>query len=148
MLDYVAIKVADAALSPPIADPDAAASALNAQTEALSPQDFSALDALTVLLAYGDWPKIVVRSEVRPLDTGGVVAAALSAVALLNSRGVIHAKSDTLWAVFTSQIAKLVGAGDVSPASVAAITALRTPVVPLWPVVLSGNDIVAARGLE
>lgn len=147
MLDYHALKVADAALSPPIPDPSAAAAALNAQTTTLPPQDFPALSALNILLTNGDWPKIIARSETRPIDSAGPISAALSAIALLESRSTIQASSATVWAAFAASMGALVTAGDISSASQAAIAALRTPTVPAWPVVLTGNDVTAARSL-
>lgn len=142
---YAQLKVADALLA--IIDAAAAATALNAQTMILPPQDFPALAALNVLLIAGDWPKVVVRSEIRPLDQAGAVGAALSAVALLQSRGTIQGSNATAWASFSTAIGILVSAQDISPASATAIAALRTPTVPAWPVVMSADDVLAARAL-
>lgn len=147
MLDYAAVKAADAALSPALPDPVAAAAALNAQTVTLPPQDFPALSALNVLLLYDDWPKIIVRSEMRPVDNGGPISAALNAVALLEARGTIYASNDTVWTAFQAMLAALVASGDIGPASQAALLALRTPSVPRWPVALTDHDIDTARSL-
>jgi hypothetical protein len=71
----------------------------------------------------------------------------LSAAALLEARGTIQGSNPTAWTAFSTSVAVLVTAGVVSPASVAAIGALRTPTVPVWPVVLTADDVIAARSL-
>lgn len=144
-LDYNALKAADAALNPPQADPAAAAAALNAQTITSGPTDFSAISALNILLISGEWPKVIIRTEARPLDA--IVGAALSATTLLQARGIISGTDETAWAAFIAALNGLQSVGDISAASVAAIEALRTPTKPAWPVVLTDNDIIAARGL-
>lgn len=147
MLDYSALKAADVALSPPIVNPAAAAAALNTQTVMLPPQDFSAIEALNILLINGDWPRIVVRSETRPIDANGPISAALSAVALLQSRGMVQATNTVIWTVFQAMLTALVQSGDVGLTTQAAILALRTPAVPAWPVVLTADDVTMARSL-
>lgn len=155
MWTYPQVKVADAALSPTIADPVAAATALNAQTVVLPPQNIALKQATNILLLAGDWAKIILRSRGSISDPNAPTAAdlavlsAISASEMLRVVGEIILASDTAtWTAFATQLNSLSAVGDVSAASAMSIEALRTPIVPAWNPPVTDQDVLAARGLS
>lgn len=150
-MDYLALKAADAALG--IVDPAAAATALNATTSAMT-RDIPCSDARSIILMSGEYGMLVLLSRNSPstnaLDgkpAASVIAAAITAIATLDNTETIKT---TVTAVLTSAQAMfrtLVQAGALSQASSDAIFALRTMQMPVWPIVLTAQDITAARKL-
>lgn len=150
------LKAAVLALSPAPADDQAAADAINAQTVQASPADFPAAFAFNVLdaSATADWFKVVQRSKqalsgsATPTAADMAVLAASAAVALMQVPGeTVRASDTTTWARFTASLAALQAVGDVSAASVSAITALATPspTAPKWVPAVTSGDVQTAK---
>lgn len=151
MVDYQKLKDADAALG--IADPVAAAAALNAQaTQGL--RDIPCTDARSVLLATGEYGALVMLSRRDPSSVAGdgkppagLVAAAITAIATLDHATVIQATDDGKWAAAQQMLGAFVQSGVVTKGSADEISALRILSIPVWPVVLTEHDVTGARGL-
>lgn len=145
------VKAADAALSPPLSDTNAAAAALNAQTTTLPPQDINTGDVERILVPTGEMFAInafsqkTVSNPVSPTISDIQIMAAWNMVRILERFNVIQTSLDSVWQASQEQLGILEQAGLLSPSSAAAIAALRTPTVPLWDPPLTGNDIATAR---
>lgn len=152
---YDQLKAADASLDPIIPDPVAAAATLNAQTVVLPPQAVSTRFALEALIRTTtfDWSKIVLRSRgsisnpSSPTSQDMAVYAAIAAITLLESTSQLNLADPAAWAVFNGALTILQAAGDVSASAAAALTALRTPTVPVWEPPVSDQDVTSAREL-
>jgi len=153
-VDLHAVKVADTAISPAIADPTAAAAYLMTH-QTYTAQAVSVKKAVVHGILFeastGDWLRIMARADLSfssgypntPIASDAPIAAAKMAVALAASD--ITEIDPTGWADFLAQIAALVAAGDVSTATQTAITALGTIQVPQWSETLTGGIVQTAR---
>lgn len=145
-LDYAALAHADAALGP--VDPAEAAAALNAQAVA-EVRDVPCRDARAVLLATGEYGALVLLSRRTPGPDApaALVAAAITAVATLDTSEAIRAGDEGAWRAIQAMLGAFVDAGALSAASRDALLAMRTVSRPVWPVVLTGHDVATARSL-
>lgn len=147
---YAAVKAADAALSPAIADPAAAAAALNAQTVSVV-VDMATADARAVLLVSGEWfgikqlGKQSVSGTSPPTAMDQAIAAANIAVDTLTLTTVLHVSDAPTWAKVQQLAGGLITAGVLSQASLDTWTAMRTKTQPAWTPPLSAGDLQTAR---
>lgn len=143
-LDYAALKSADAALG--IADPAAAAAALNAQTVTVA-ADIPSADARAVLLLSGEWFKIkqLAKMALTGTATDQAIAAADICVDTLTLTTTLQTSSDAVWAAMQPMIGGLQAAGVISADSVAAWAAMRERTRRAFPSDVTGDDIIAAR---
>ncbi|HTJ88882.1 MAG TPA: hypothetical protein VL356_01700 [Acidocella sp.] len=149
---YATVKAADAALSPAVADPGAAAAALNAQTTTQAvPVSIATLHGILMLASTSDWDRITVRSAAayssgwpaNPATTDAAIAAAKLAVSLAGSK--VDSVSVADWPGFLAPLQVLQTAGDVSAASYTAIAALGSVTAATWQPALTAGDIQTAR---
>lgn len=153
ILDYDALAQAWAALSPVPATDLEAADLLNAQTRTLPPQDIPVGVVKNTYLLSGEWFPItqLAKRETSgtnpPTDADMAIIAAFLTVETLNSgrTTAIATSRDDVWVRVNQLIGALVAAGVVSTETYNALAALRTPAVPLWPVILTEHDVAAAR---
>ena len=148
MWTYAAVKAADAALSPPIADFGQAAATLNAQTQT-APIQYVAIGSITSVLLMsgtGDWDKVQARAVMATTGGAGDQAISLAkrAVFLMTSSQIKNVAAAD-WPGFSAMMSVLVEVGDISTASQTAITALAQPTVPLWSPPLDAGNIQTAR---
>jgi hypothetical protein len=155
-MNYATLKAADAALPGAPLDLADATAALNAQTVTLPPQDIAVSSAMGVLLLSptGDWLRLeaaaaqAISSLTAPTQADQVTMAAKLALALVSGPvTAIGTSQPSILATWNGFVAALVAGGVLSAATQAALQALVTPTVPLWPVVLTENDVAAARGI-
>ena len=148
-IEYQFLKDADARLSPAIPDPAAAAAALNRQTRKFT-VDVTTTDARAILLASGEYAVIKLLSEVRDYGTTPreLVLAGITAITTLDSNKTVLANDSLAWAGVLRILGVFVDTGLVSPITRDGIVALRQVDRPIWPVVLTANDIIAARNLR
>lgn len=155
MPDYQAIKAADAALTPQVADPGAAAATLNAQTATLA-QPATAVSVATIhgillLAATGDWLKVDAMSgqayssgyPASPTANDLGINAAKLAITLAGSKVDVVDPSD--WAGFLAQLQALVTAGAVAQATYNQIAALGVMTAPIWQPPVTAGDVQTAR---
>lgn len=145
-MNYAAIKAADAALG--IADIQAATNSLNAQRVTVV-VDIPTADARSVLLLSGEWFKCkqLAKAALTNTATDQAIAAADICVDTLLNTDVLHTSDPAQWAVMQQMVGGLIQAGVVSQASFDAWKAMRSQSRPIWPLVLTVNDIIAARSL-
>lgn len=150
-MDYQKLRDADAALR--IIDPQSAADALNAQVNTIL-RDVPCTDARSILLTTGEYGALVLLSRKDPSSVAGdgkppssLVAAAITAIATLDNVTVLQATDPTKWAAVQQMIGAFVQAGVVSQVSADALLALRSHNIPIWPVVVTNNDVIGARAL-
>lgn len=154
---YPELAAADAALSPQIADPVAAAAALNAQTvpAPVMAVSVAAVHGALMLSITGDWLRIEARA-LAPYSSGypgsmtpgdQVINAAKLALELAASK--VEMIDPAHWAAFLAFLGALHADGEVSDASLAAITALAqpSPTLPKWTPPPTGDDITHARSI-
>ena len=152
---YAQVKAADAALSPPAADPAAAASALNAQTVSLS-QPANAIgirSVVSVLLLSQtfDWARVQALAA-QSLSATWQSAPTAQDEAILIAQAAVHQATDpdasvdpAHWSAFAASLGALASAAAVSPASQAAILALARMTAPVFDPPLIPGDIQTAR---
>lgn len=147
---HAQLKAAYIALGSP-ADLGAAATTLNAQTVTLSNQPFawSSGKAIARRAATGDWSRIVARSRQVPAlpPATALDAAILAAINAVEAEDgdVIDPTNAAEWGAFQGGISALATEGDISSATIAAITALTSPTVPVWEPPVTGADIQNAK---
>ncbi|GAC1332147.1 MAG: hypothetical protein NVSMB20_03250 [Bradyrhizobium sp.] len=146
---YAQVKAADAALTPAVPDPAAAAAALNAQTVSTT-VDVRTTDVRAVLFPTLEYAKIGMTAQVRAYDTTttqSLVQVCFTADRFFESNKTVLANDTAGWNGAVSLLGQLVTAGLVSTASRDAIVALRTAAAPKWAPALTNNDVIFARSL-
>lgn len=150
MPNYQALKAAVADTQFAGQTDDEIASALNAPITVMVDTPISAM--LGVLLTSGEWPAVVLRSEIRPADD--VVKAAIAATALAAQAaggGLTSVKTSTLQgaAALDASLGALQMVGDVSAQSVSAIQSIRnestTRAAQMGFAEITTDDIAASR---
>lgn len=154
-LDYAVLKAADTALG--VADPAAAAAALNAQTKSAGIRDIQWSQVRDVLMNNFDWGTLVQVSQIAvggTLPGGGTQTAALQAQAIAIREcclygGGLNASNSTVWTRVSSAGLALAGntVGAISNASATAVGALRNPTVAVWDPPVTSHDVLAARSM-
>lgn len=140
--------VADADQALAIADPAAAAAALNAQGTTAA-RNIPCADARSLLFNTGEYGAIVLLSRATPSTTvpEQLVAAAVTAIATLDNATVIEATDPVAWAAAQQMMGAFVAAGVLSTDTRDKLVALKDQFTPKWPVVLTADDITGIRAL-
>ena len=143
-MDYQLLKTADAALA--LSDPQAAATALNAQTKVVV-SDIATADARAILLLNGDWYKVKQLAAMTPSATVPVqaIAAADICADTLTLTTTLHTSNATQWGAIQRLCMGLVQAGALSQSSLDQWTAMRSQTVPVWPETITPGHIQTAR---
>lgn len=126
-----------------------AAEVLSAQASAHI-RDVPTAEARGMLLASGEWGGIVLLSRATPSAEAPdvLIAAAITAIDTLSLTETLDTTDAVVWLSVQQMLAGLVWAGAVTPATAAALLALRTVALPIWAPPPSEHDIAAARALE
>lgn len=127
----------------------AAVDALAAQTEVITPVDVDTADARQVLLESGEWGGLIMLAASTPSATlpAAVIGAAIVARDTLMLTRTMRTSDDTVWTKIQTLLGALgtQGAGIISDATIATLSALRSKVVNKWVPAPNAGDIQTAR---
>jgi hypothetical protein len=149
---YAQLQAADAALVPTQSDPAQAAIVLNAQTIILNnqPVAWPAAKRIARTSSTGDWARIVARARQIPTlppmtATDAAILAAINAIESEDT-DIIDPANTAEWTAFQTGLNALQATGDISVATISAISALTTSIVPAWIPAVTAGDVQTARG--
>ena len=145
LFGYFAVAQADKDLSPAITDPQAAADALNLQTDPITPGPIDILDVTTFLRNAGRVDGTTAWLAIVSAAASGNIAAK----AAIDYNSDPRTKNIDLYSpVVTAMLAALVASNVITQAECDGLLAIVPTTIIRWVPKLTDNDIIAARNLS